>query len=220
MSIINLASVHENNALCADFSIEIAVVLYESDEQYPVDFELAWQWLGYSRKDNGKRILAKHFTEGKDYCIYLVSATAPNGGLTHKQNIFLTMDCFARLASLSRSISVVDVLQCLGIKVAMPSIETQTLSIIQKSFAHLKPIPQFLVNGYRIDLYFPEERVAVECDELHHNMTGIYDEERQDAIIKALGCKFIRFKPHSPNFNLGDVIYRLIVEFYHRNQES
>ncbi|WP_414586477.1 hypothetical protein [Scytonema sp. PCC 10023] len=42
MSIINLASVHENNALCADFSIEIAVVLYESDEQYPVDFELAW----------------------------------------------------------------------------------------------------------------------------------------------------------------------------------
>jgi hypothetical protein len=41
----------------------------ESTEQYPVDFDKAWNWLGYSRKDSAKRILEREFKQNEDYSI-------------------------------------------------------------------------------------------------------------------------------------------------------
>jgi hypothetical protein len=34
---------------------------------FPVDFDEAWQWVGYSRKSDGKEVLTKAFAENKDY---------------------------------------------------------------------------------------------------------------------------------------------------------
>lgn len=39
------------------FSLAIASELTNSDNQFPVDFNRAWAWLGYSAKDKAKRSL-------------------------------------------------------------------------------------------------------------------------------------------------------------------
>jgi very-short-patch-repair endonuclease len=50
------------------------------------------------------------------------------------------------------------------------------------------------VNGYNyfIDFYIPEENLAIEYDEEHHNRHKQKDNERQEYIESQLGCKFIR----------------------------
>lgn len=84
-----------------EFSIEIALVLYESDEQYPVDFELAWQWLGYTRKDSAKKKLVKNFVEGEDYTLRRLAESAPSGGLTHREDIWLTVNCLKEMGMMA-----------------------------------------------------------------------------------------------------------------------
>jgi hypothetical protein len=92
----------------------------------------------------------------------------------------------------------------LDLDILISPIEANCIGIIESAFQHLNPVSQFFVNGYRIDLYFPQHRLAVECDEHRHSHVPKKQEKsRQDSIAKALGCKFIRFNPHDPSFNLG-----------------
>lgn len=69
-------------------------------------------------------------------------------------------------------------------------------SIIANMFSAYTIIPQYPVLGYRIDWYIPELNLAIEYDELHHSTPAntAADAERQAAIEKELGCKFIRYK--------------------------
>jgi phage anti-repressor protein len=39
----------------------------QSTDLYPVDFDEAWQWMGYSRKDAALRVLQDNFEEGTEY---------------------------------------------------------------------------------------------------------------------------------------------------------
>jgi hypothetical protein len=40
-----------SNSICdRDFSLTTADFLYASDNPFPVEFDLAWQWLGYAHK--------------------------------------------------------------------------------------------------------------------------------------------------------------------------
>lgn len=95
------------------------------------------------------------------------------------------------------------------------NIETETIEIIKESFSHLPSIPQFFVSGYRIDLYFPEHRIAIECDEFNHQDYNANEEKaRQDCIIKLLGCKFIRYNPNKEDFNIGQVINHIMRSVY------
>jgi phage anti-repressor protein len=50
-----------------NFSIETAQSLFDSDEQYPVDFDFAWLWLGYTRKDTALDMLKNNFEENIDF---------------------------------------------------------------------------------------------------------------------------------------------------------
>lgn len=47
---------------------------------------------------------------------------------------------------------------------------------------------------YRIDLYIPALKLAVEIDEPHHEWQPMADGERQKLIESQLGCRFIRLK--------------------------
>jgi very-short-patch-repair endonuclease len=93
--------------------------------------------------------------------------------------------------------------------------ETELITTIQLAFNHCPSVTQFFVSGYRIDLYFPSHRIAVECDENGHNDYHYKKErKRQDTITQLLGCKFIRFNPNSPEFNIGNVINKIMVAIY------
>jgi phage anti-repressor protein len=79
------------------FSQDLAQQLIESEEQFPVDFDLAWVWMGYSRRNNALRRL-KHFKEGKD----LLKVEQKTAGRTI-QRFWLTIDCFKSMAMMAQT---------------------------------------------------------------------------------------------------------------------
>ena len=42
---------------------------YDSTKDFVIDFDTVWKWLGFTRKDNAKRVLEKNFTIDTDYKI-------------------------------------------------------------------------------------------------------------------------------------------------------
>jgi very-short-patch-repair endonuclease len=105
----------------------------------------------------------------------------------------------------------------LDLDIHRSSIESDTIRIIKSAFQHLNPVDQFFVSGYRIDLYFPQHRIAVECDEYHHSYKAKQDVKRQDIITKTLGCSWVRYAPYKRGFCIGNVINTLIKKIYNNN---
>ena len=74
---------------------------------------------------------------------------------------------------------------------------------IKKSFASKEILLQHSALSYRIDLYFPKHKLAIEIDEKGHKDRNKYKEvERHKAIEKELGCKFIRINPDKKDFDM------------------
>ena len=82
----------------AEISQNYVFGLLQSEEQFPVDFDVAWAWLGYTRKSNAKDKLVKSFVEGQDFCRKW--SKSPDGGRS-KQLIMLTINCFKQLAMMA-----------------------------------------------------------------------------------------------------------------------
>lgn len=83
-------------------------------------------------------------------------------------------------------------------------IETDTISCIMKTFKNEIIITQHKVDKYKIDLYFVDYKLAIECDENHTDIE--YDNKRQKEIEYKLGCKFIRYKPYENDFDIFDLL--------------
>ena len=90
--------------------------------------------------------------------------------------------------------------------------ETEIISFIQTFLTSLS-IPfefQKTVGSFRIDLYLPEHKIAIEIDEFNHrNRCPIYERSRQEYITNALQCQFIRFNPDDKHFHLATCIAML-----------
>jgi hypothetical protein len=51
-------------------SADLVFSLCQSQSEFPIDFERAWEWIGYTRKDNAKRaLLSCNLEEGIDFLI-------------------------------------------------------------------------------------------------------------------------------------------------------
>lgn len=78
------------------FSLELAQQLYASTEAFPIDFEDAQEWLGYSRKDAAKRNFEKaKFLKGIDFEVITLKSYSSKGGRP-SEKIIMTLDCFER----------------------------------------------------------------------------------------------------------------------------
>src|SRR5699024_1697975 len=87
--------------------------------------------------------------------------------------------------------------------------EHRTLFQIMQAFSGEDMQRQYPVSRgkYRIDLYFPKYKLAIECDEFgHFDRPEGYDENRQQYIENRLGCHFIRYNPDSEDFSIFKVI--------------
>lgn len=62
----------------------------QSIAPYPVDFDDAWQWVGYSTKGNALRTLQDNFEENLDFLSIKIKSTGGRPG----DGYFLTIDCF------------------------------------------------------------------------------------------------------------------------------
>ena len=74
--------------------VQAFTTIVESDNQFPVDFDLVWQWIGYSRKDSAKRTLENAgFELGQDFQVIHINVDNSKGG-PKERKIMLTIDCF------------------------------------------------------------------------------------------------------------------------------
>lgn len=81
-----------------ELSQDYVLGLLQSNEKFPIDFDAAWTWIGYSKKENAKRRLLKHFVEGSDF----YSDRSKNGQRGRSSfQILLTIDCFKQLAMMA-----------------------------------------------------------------------------------------------------------------------
>lgn len=122
------------------FSFELAQELYNSSSEFPVDFELAWKWLGFSTKGNAKRTLVKNFVENEDFWVIHVEKSeksSSRGGLTHREDIWLTTNCLKEMGMIAGSLQGKAIrkyfLQCEAI--AKQAVEV--ISTIQESITQL-----------------------------------------------------------------------------------
>lgn len=93
--------------------------------------------------------------------------------------------------------------------------EANVLRIISASFKSFTHLFQYDVDKYRIDLYFIDNKLAIEVDENNHkDRDVIYEETRQKYIEDKLGCEFIRFNPDEKNFNIGDIIHIILNKLF------
>jgi len=69
---------------------------YNSRTDYVIDFDTVWEWIGYTKKTNAKRILEEHLVLDKDYkCLLLSSEEQRKGrGGKNKERIMLTINAF------------------------------------------------------------------------------------------------------------------------------
>ena len=80
--------------------------------------------------------------------------------------------------------------------------EQAVLKSVMGAFEGENMQTQYSVLGYGIDLYFHDYRLAIEIDKKGHKDRDTNDEiQRQKALVKELGCKFIRINPDKENFN-------------------
>ena len=126
------------------------------------------------------------------------------------KSLFLTEEGMHELVLKSKMSKSIELAKQLGINIVNNKIiskEAETLSCILKSFNGENMKEQYTVDGYRIDLYFPIHKLAIECDELGHKDRDIgYEVTRQKYIETKLGCTFIRYNPDAKDFDIFSVI--------------
>ena len=85
--------------------------------------------------------------------------------------------------------------------------EASTIHTIQKVFEGISVKRHLCIGSYRIDLYFSEHKLAIECDEHDHKDRDInYEIYRQMFIKDQLTCKFIRYNPDAKDFTIESVL--------------
>ena len=141
-----------------------------------------------------------------------------NGG---EQNmLYLTYNGLLKLLSTTRKTELIDFSEKVDIDIKnriYSCIEADTIKCLLKSFSGEEMIEQYVVGDfdYIIDLYFPEYKIAVECDESHHKtMTNnLKDLKRQIAIKDIIkDCIFVRYDPFCENFTIFNLIKEIFIE--------
>ena len=129
----------------------------------------------------------------------------------------------------SRKTTAIEFAKKLNLDITMKyyvCVEADVIKCILKTFDGNIMTPQYKIDEYRIDLYFEEHKLAIECDENHHNNSEnkLKDIQRESYIYQKLKCRFIRFQPYNKNFNLFELLNEIYIHLalshrYERNNE-
>jgi very-short-patch-repair endonuclease len=133
-----------------------------------------------------------------------------------QQAIFVNKKGLLDVIYNSRKPEALEIAETLGFKVIKATKEQEYIQIIKNAFSHYESVTQYRVLGYNVDLYLPELQLAIECDEHGHKYYTRSDQDgqRQSEIENYLGCRFIRFNPDEPGFNIGKVINEIMLEVH------
>ena len=70
---------------------------YHPVDDFVVNLETVWKFIGFSNKANGKRLLKQHFTENRDYKISLIRTDERVHGGQNLETIMLNINTFKKL---------------------------------------------------------------------------------------------------------------------------
>ena len=135
--------------------------------------------------------------------------TSTNGGI--QRIVYTNFEGLKILISRSRSLFKIKLAEYFNIEIlnltSIP-IECSTLNIIMEIFKGENMQRQYIVEKYRIDLYFLDYKLALECDEKNHNSERKKKEDiiRQKYIENKLKCIFIRYEPDKKDFDITIII--------------
>lgn len=137
------------------------------------------------------RVIMKNFDQTEK----VVHSMDTKGG---PQNVtFLTIKGLKKLICNTRKPEGIDLAKKLGIDVydiMHVPLETSVVKFITTVFNKEEYKTQYSVDKYKIDLYFPASKLAIECDECFHIFQKEEDQIREQYIIDKMGCKFLRYK--------------------------
>ena len=96
----------------------------------------------------------------------------------------------------------------------------KVLEGIMRMFKNEDIETQYVIEEYRVDLYFKRYKLAIEFEENSSKQVDSDKEKRrQELIEKNIVCKFIRFNPDQSGFNIIDLLSQ-IYEFIMKEKEE
>ena len=112
------------------------------------------------------------------------------------------------IVNISDNIKMVNIGMC---------IENQTIGFIENSFKDIVECKrQYSIGKYRIDLYFTDYKLAIECDENNHNDRDPQEELIRENYIISLGNNIIRYNPNTIDFDLSNVLRTINKIFFNK----
>lgn len=98
-------------------------------------------------------------------------------------------------------------------------IENQTIGFIANSFETIvKTERQFIFDKYRVDLFFNDFNLIIECDENNHKDRCVIQEKIRENYLLSLGNTIIRFNPNDSKFELSNVLKEIHKVVYLKNE--
>jgi very-short-patch-repair endonuclease len=187
---------------------QVQTILHNGSQYYKAN-DLA-KALGYSnfRKAITQNVPKEHIVHGGR----LGFKNSANDAATK----FLDKEGVTELVYASRIPGSIDIAKALAIplsaKFKQHYHEMGTIKVIMDAFEGEKMLRQHWLLGYRVDLYFPELKIFVECDEKNHQGYDKEKEELRTRVLSQTGSRWVRYNPDEKDFNVIRVInqiYRL-----------
>lgn len=167
-------------------SIELAA---QSGEAYPVDFDQAWQWIGYARKDYAVDALRRSFVQGRDFS----GAHRKSTGGRPSEEIRLTKDCFKQFCMLALTekgrevrryfIECEEKLQTISQVVNQPGMSLEEMAVVVITGMQKKIAEQQAV--------IEEQRPAVEYVQRYVSADGSLSLRKAAAVLRVPERQFI-----------------------------
>jgi very-short-patch-repair endonuclease len=121
--------------------------------------------------------------------------------------IFINKDGITDLVSKSNKLQCDKIVDYFGIN-TVTRYKRKEIEILDELVIFLNVLncefhDQYIVDGYKIDMYLPTYKLAIEIDEHNHDdINEEYEQNRQKYIENKLGCTFLRVNPDDANFSV------------------
>ena len=165
------------------------------------------------QKVNLVRNLTKNYKENIHYIIEknIIYNNHKKGG-KNKIHYLLTEETFELLKNSFnlRNRYIIDINDNVKqVNLCMP-IENQTIGFIENAYNDIFNVKrQFSMGKYRVDLYFIDYNLVIECYEFNHQDRDIFEEKEREEYIQSLGNKMIRYNPNDKDFDLSNVLKKI-----------
>ena len=115
-------------------------------------------------------------------------------------------------------VDISDNVKCINVGMC---IENQTIGFIENSYSKMLNVKrQYVFNKYKVDLYFIDYKLVIECDENNHTDRNAEQEKIRESYITSLGNKFIRYNPNAESFDLSNVLREINSVLFSYNTDN